>query len=194
MEICRHGKSVAMIALCALVSVPVTAEPATPDTANPAALRDGQHDFDFNLGNWRTHIKLLRKAASGPDTWVEFDGAASVRKIWGGRAQLEEIEADGGTGHLEALTLFLYNPQAHQWSKVFADSSDGELGQAMVGEFKGGRGEFFDQESYRGRTVLMRAVWSDITANSQHFEESFSADGGKTWKPCFVAAVTRQSR
>ncbi len=179
---------VAASAICVLLSVPVFANPAPSDGASAVTSHDGQHDFDFNLGSWKTHIRYLRKA---PNIWTEFDGTAIVRKVWDGRAQLEEIEADGATGHFEALILFLYNPQSHQWSKAFANSSDGELGQPMTGAFKDGRGEMFDQEPYQGRTVLMRAVWSDITENSQHFEESYSDDGGKNWSPYFIATVMR---
>jgi hypothetical protein len=185
-----RSKIFAALVMGAFLTSPVVADSAAPSAMSSVQLHDGQHDFDFNLGSWKTHIRYLRKA---PDTWTEFDGTAVVRKVWDGRAQLEEIEADGATGHFEALVLFLYNPQAHQWSKVFASCSDGELGTPMVGGFSNGRGEMFDQEVHNGRTVLMRAVWSDITANSQHFEESVSDDGGKNWSLYFVAAVTRQS-
>lgn len=155
-------------------------------------LRDGQHDFDFNLGTWKTHIHRLLHPLTGSNDWVDLDGTVHVRKVWNGRAQLEEIEADGSTGHLEGLTLFLYNPQAHQWGQYFVDSAVGVVNQPQIGEFKDGRGELFDQESFNGRTILVRFVWSDITPDSHHVEQSFSDDGGKTWEPNFVATLTRE--
>jgi hypothetical protein len=154
--------------------------------------RDGQHDFDFNIGAWNTHIKRLQHPLTGSNTWVELNGTVVVQKVWNGRAQLEEIEADGPTGHFEGLTLFLYNPQSHQWSQNFASSSDGTLSVPTGGEFKNGRGEFFDQEPFHGRTILVRVVWSNISPNSHQFEQSFSDDGGKTWEPNFVATLTRK--
>ena len=54
-----------------------------------------------------------------------LDGTVTVRKIWDGRAQLEEIEADGPKGHWEGLTLFLYNPQSHEWNQTFISSENG---------------------------------------------------------------------
>ena len=156
--------------------------------------RDGQHDFDFNIGTWNTHIKRLQHPLTGSNTWVELNGTVVVQKVWNGRAQLEEIEADGPTGHFEGLTLFLYNPQSHQWSQNFASSSDGTLSVPTVGEFKDGRGEFFDQEPFNGRTILVRVVWSNISPNSHQFEQSFSDDGGKTWEPNFVATLTRKQQ
>jgi hypothetical protein len=156
-------------------------------------LRDGQHDFDFTLGNWKTHIMHLQYPLTGSTTWLEANGTKVVRKVWDGRAFLEEIEADGASGHIEDLLLLLYNPQSHQWSQNPAASGDGVMGQTMFGEFKNGRGEFIDQEPFKGRMILVRQVWSDITPTSHHFEQSFSDDGGKTWEPNFVATLTRVS-
>jgi hypothetical protein len=34
-------------------------------------------------------------------------------------------------------------------------------------------------------------VISDITANSCHFEQAFSTDGGKTWEANWIATDTR---
>jgi len=120
------------------------------------ALRDGQHDFDFNIGVRRTDYRRLLHPLTGSTDWIEFDGTVSVRKIWGGRAQLEEIEADWPLGHWEGLTLFLYNPHAHQCSQYFANSATGVLDQPVIGEFKDGRGEFVDQEMFNGRAILTR--------------------------------------
>lgn len=156
--------------------------------------RDGQHDFNFNIGTWNTHIKRLQHPLTGSNTWVELEGTVVVRKVWNGRAQIEEIEADGPTGHFEGLTLFLYNPQSHQWSQNFASSGGGTLSVPTVGEFKNGRGEFFDQEPFNDRTILVRVVWSNVTPNSHQFEQSFSDDGGRTWKPNFVATLTRKEQ
>jgi hypothetical protein len=174
-------------ALAQTNSTPAKSEPQ--QTVGP---RDGQHDFDFNLGSWNTHIRRLMHPLSGSTTWAELNGTVVIRKIWDGRAEFEEIEADGPNGHFEGLTLFLYNPQSRQWSMNFANSSDGTISQPSIGEFKNGRGEFYDQESYQGRTILVRIVWSDITPNSHHFEQSFSDDGGKTWEPNFTATLTRE--
>jgi len=156
--------------------------------------RDGQHDFDFNIGTWNTHIKRLQHPLTGSNTWVELEGTVVVRKVWNGRAQIEEIEADGPTGHFEGLTLFLYNPQSHQWSQNFASSGGGTLSVPRVGEFKNGRGEFLDQEPFNDRTILVRVVWSNVTPNSHQFEQSFSDDGGRTWEPNFVATLTRKEQ
>jgi hypothetical protein len=177
-----------------LILIGALAQPVAAAQEPPASgeVRDGQHDFDFNIGAWKTHIRRLLHPLSGSNDWVELNGTVHVRKIWNGRAQLEEIEADGSTGRFEGLTMFLYNPRAHQWGQYFVNSAVGVLNQPAIGEFTNGRGELFDQESFDGRAILMRFVWSDITPDSHHVEQSFSDNGGRTWEPNFVATLTRE--
>jgi hypothetical protein len=62
-------------------------------------------------------------------------------------------ETEGPSGHIEGLTLRLYNPEAHQWSLYWANSKDGAMGgPPNVGEFKNGRGEFYCQDTFNGCT------------------------------------------
>jgi hypothetical protein len=167
------------------------AAPAAPaSTGYP--LRNGQHDFDFHFGAWHTHIRRLVHPLTGSTTWVELDGAVTVRKIWDGRANLEELEASNATDHFKGLTVFLYNPESHQWSQTFANIKDGTLSQPpLIGEFKDGRGELFCSDTLNGRTIFVRFVWFDITPDSHKVEQAFSDDGGKTWEPNFLATLTR---
>ena len=150
-----------------------------------------QHDFDFELGAWKTHLSRLLHPLTGSTTWVDYDGTTRVRPVWDGRANLLELEADGPSGHIEALSLRLYNPESHQWSINFANSKGGTLGTPSIGEFSHGRGEFYDQETLNGRSILVRFVISDVTATSCHFEQAFSDDGGKTWEVNWIATDTR---
>ena len=152
--------------------------------------RDGQHDFDFNVGTWHTHIRYLQHPLSNHESWTTFDGTVVAHQLWGGQADFEEIEADGPVGHFEGLTLFLYDKQAQQWSMYFANSNDGTLDTPSLGAFKDGRGEFYSQTTVGGKTVLVRMVWSDIKPAFHHVEQSYSADGGKTWEANFIGDLT----
>jgi hypothetical protein len=160
-------------------------------TSAPAALVDGQHDFDFEIGNWKTHIHRLVHPLTGSTEWVDYDGTSVVTEIWNGKANMVELEVSGPAGHIEGLSLRLYNPDSHQWSLNFASSAGAAFGVPTVGEFKNGRGEFYDHEAINGRMVWVRNIWSDITATSGRFEQSFSDDGGKTWEVNWVAVDTR---
>jgi len=150
-----------------------------------------QHDFDFEIGTWHTHLKRLQHPLTGSTTWIDYDGTSVIRKIWNGNANLVELEVDGPTGHIEGLSLRLYNPQSHQWSLNFANSAQGTISIPTVGEFKNNCGEFYDQEPFNNRTILVRNVFDDITANSYRFEQAFSDDGGKSWEVNWIAVDTR---
>ena len=162
--------------------------------AHAADQRDGQHDFDFEIGAWKTHLSRRLHPLTGSNTWTQMDGTTVVRKVWNGRANLVELVADGPSGHFEGLSLRLYNPKSHQWSLNFSNSSDGTLSQPTIGQFKDGRGEFYDQEMLNGRAIFVRFVISDIKPNSCRFEQAFSDDGGKTWEVNWIATDTRVTK
>jgi hypothetical protein len=154
--------------------------------------RDGQHDFDFLQGTWKVHLKQMTNPLSGAPHWVEMDGINTTHTIWNGKANYDEVVFDGPSGRKESMTLRLYNPQTHQWNLWWASSKDGVMeAPPMAGSFKDGRGEFYDGETFRGRAIYVRDEWSEITPNSAHFEQSFSADGGKTWEANWIATLTR---
>ena len=155
------------------------------------AQRDGQHDFDFEIGTWKTHLRRLQRPFSGSTTWVEYEGTSVVSKVLDGRANLVELKVDGPAGRIEGLSLRLYNPQSRQWSLNFANINSGTLTPPTIGEFKDGRGEFYNQDTYNNRAILVRFVIIKITSDQYRFEQSFSDDGGKTWELNWIAVDTR---
>lgn len=156
----------------------------------------GEHDFDFNIGTWSTKVKRLEQPLSGSQRWLDYAGTAMVRKVWGGRASLFELDVAGPSGRIEGMGLRLYDPHTQQWNLNWAGAADGALTAPMIGRFKQGRGEFVDHELFGGRGVLVRNSFSDITSTSARFEQAFSADGGRSWETNWVmnfAATTQPS-
>ena len=192
----RHRRLLVLSCSVAVILQPrlgVAQQNSVASKTNPrlaSAERDGQHDFDWDIGTWKTHQRRLLHPLTGSTTWVEYNGTDVVRKIWEG-ANSGVVEADGPSGHLEIFTLRLYNPQAHQWSISFTNPATGTMSIPSVGEFKDGRGEFYDQETFNGRAILLRFSVSDITSTSCHFEQAFSDDGGRTWETNFIVTETR---
>ena len=171
---------------------PPGTEPPPPSTA-----RDGQHDFDFDFGTWKMHIRRLVHPLTGSSEWTEMEGTTATNKIWDGRANLATVEADGPSGHLELLALRLYDPRAHQWNISFATSDSAVLSVPAVGGFSrsGGdaRGEFYDSELFHGRNILVRfSIWP-VSPSEVHSEQAFSADGGATWETNWINTYTRVS-
>jgi hypothetical protein len=158
-----------------------------------AADRDGQHDFDFLFGRWKVHCRRLLHPLTGSKQWVEFDGSNVVHRIWDGKAMLDEFEADTPSGHVEGMTIRTYSTKSHQWSIYWSSQANGTIDfPPMMGEFSNDRGTFYDSESYNGRAVFVRFLWTVGSPNSAHWEQAFSADGGKTWETNFIWDLARE--
>ena len=122
---------------------------------------------------------------------LTLDGTVTVRSVWGGRGQLEEIEADGPKGRWEGLTLFLYNPEAHQWNQTYINSEMATLTRPLIGAFHDSHGELNSQDTFQDRSILVKGEWTAVQQDSHRYQESYSADGGKTWSPAFIGDLTR---
>jgi hypothetical protein len=184
-----HAFRLAAAASAALIvlSGPAAAQPTRP--APPTV--GGPHDFDFELGAWSCHLQRLVHPLSGSHEWVEYDGPSVVRQVWSGRANLGELELTGPAGHIEGLSLRVYNPATQQWSITYANSRLGLTLPPMVGGFQGGRGEFYAADTLNDRAILVRFVFSDVTKQTFRLEQAFSDDGGRTWEANWIATFRR---
>lgn len=176
---------------CVLCTLGLLSFPAFAEAPPPSKARDGQHDFDPLLGSWKFHLKRRLHPLTGSNEWVEFDGTGVCYKVWDGKANLDTVELDGPTGHIQGLTLRLYDPAAHQWGLFWANSKDGKMLVPQIGEFKDGRGEFYAQDTFEGKSIFVRFIWTNLNTDSPHFEQSFSNDGGKTWEVNWITDQTR---
>ncbi len=178
------------IILTGLPGFVIAQQNPNPAVKNSSA-QNGQQDFDFEIGKWTTKLKVLKNPLSGSTTWVEYEGTTNVISVCDGRSNLVELNVKGSAGQIAGVSLRLFNPKTNQWSLNFANIKDGSLVIPSVGSFKNGRGEFFNEDSFDGKKILVRFVISAITPNSCHFEQAFSADNGKTWEVNWIADDTR---
>ena len=185
-----------LLALPLLGASAVAANTSVANHAEPIpgpVKHNAQHDFDFEFGTWKAHIRRLQHPLTGSKDWVEYDGSSIVRKVWGGRANLGELDVSGSAGRIEGLSLRLYNPQTDQWTVSWANSRDGNLTVPLLGRFAAGRGEFYSADTLDGRAIFARFIFSDIKTTSFQLEQAFSGDGGKTWETNWIATFNRVS-
>ena len=179
-----------LVCLAMVAVLPTSA--LAEQTSSPGQLRDGSHDMEFSLGTWRTEITSFKDPFDHPEVASHMTGTKRARPVWNGKAILEEIEADGDGAHWEAANLFLYDPQHHQWSQNYVDSSEGRLdGPPGIGELRNGNFEFYWQARINGRALLERGIWTDFTPTSHTYRVERSNDGGRTWHASFIAHVTK---
>ena len=197
-RICKYLLCATMLAFTGAASLAQSGTLTKTSTQQPGTKissmneRDGQHNFDFEFGQWKIHNRRLLHPLSGSNEWVEFDGTVVAQPIWDGRANMDVFEADSPTGHIEGMTVRTYNTTSHQWSLYWATSKTGVFSlPATVGKFEGDRGEFYDQEDYNGRNILVRFLWTVTSPDAPQWEQAFSLDGGKTWETNWIVNFTR---
>ena len=181
-------------ALISCAIAPLTEAAAAPALQAPAPARDGRHDFDFEIGSWTTNVRVLRNPLSGePPKWVEYTGTSIVRPLLDRRANFVELSVASPSGKIEGGSLRLYSPQSRQWSLNYANLRNGMLTAPVYGGFDGrGRGTFYGQDMLDGRAILVRFIITQVTDREAHFEQAYSADGGVTWEPNWIAVDTRR--
>lgn len=160
-------------------------------TANPT-LQDGRADFDFLIGTWKAHQRRLKARLKGSTTWEEFEGRLVVYKVLGGLGNVDEITMERESGLSLGMTVRIFNPKTQQWSIHWADSVSTIFQEPMVGEFKDGRGVFYDHEIFEGKGIFSRFIWTKVSPSSCHWEQAFSADGGVTWETNMTSDFTRE--
>lgn len=158
--------------------------------ATPA--RDGQHDFDWEIGRWTTSVRVLQNPLSGEEPkWAEFRGESLIKPLHDGRANFVELSIAGSAGKIEGGSLRLYNPKAGQWSLNYASLRNGLLTAPVFGSFDAaGKGTFVGADNLDGKAILVRFVITRPTKTTARFEQAYSADGGATWETNWLATDT----
>ena len=162
-------------------------------SAEAAANLPGLHDFDFLVGEWRVHHRRLKERLAGSNEWFEFDGTLTNYRLMEGSANVGENFFDMPGGAYRGVGLRSYDPKSGQWASWWLDGRDpfGDLDPPAKGHFENGIGTLYADSTFQGKPVRVRVLWSRITPASARWEQSFSADGGKTWEMNWVSDFRR---
>ena len=90
----------ALALVVAACRVPDAAAPAGASCPQAVGDHDGRRDFDFELGAWNAHLSRRLHPLTGANDWVELDGTSVVRPVWGGDANLGELDVAGASAHI----------------------------------------------------------------------------------------------
>jgi hypothetical protein len=152
---------------------------------------DGRRDFDFWIGSWKVHNRYLRERLKGSSDWVEFEATSVARPLLDGLGNQDEFRTDHDGGFI-GMSFRFFDPETRTWAIYWADSRRlGKLDPPVLGSFTGDIGRFEGADTLAGKPVLVRFDWSRVKTPSPLWEQSFSADGGKTWELNWVMEFTR---
>jgi len=165
--------------------------PATGETA----MTDHSHDFDFLVGKWNIHHWRLKDRLAGSHEWIEFEGTSELWLTLGGHGTVDENYIGLPGGPYRAVGIRAYDPKTQTWAIWWLDERDPrKIEPPVFGNIENGEGTFEGDDTFNGRPIKVRFVWSKITANSAHWEQAFSPDGGKTWETNWRMELKRASK
>jgi hypothetical protein len=168
----------------------------TGDEGALAPELDGRHDFDFLLGSWRIANRRLENPVDERSTeWREFPSSMECRPILAGLGNFDLYSAPDFPGRpgFEALALRLFDPAARLWRIWWASTvGAGQLDTPVVGRFEDGVGRFECDDVIAGLPVKVRFDWTEITASSARWQQSFSFDG-ESYRLNWVMQFSRSS-
>jgi hypothetical protein len=169
---------------------PAHSQDTSKATQAATANLTGLHDFDFEVGEWRVHHRVIR-AADG--RWSEFDGTCSNRSLMDGWANVEDHRFNKPTGVTRGVGLRAYNPKTAQWAIWWIDGRDpfGALDPPVIGRFDNGVGTFYSDGTLDGKPIRVRFIWSNITPTSARWEQAYSFDTEKTWETNWIMEFRR---
>jgi hypothetical protein len=146
----------------------------------------GANDFDFLIGSWCVHHRRLKERLADNHEWIEFDGTCAMQKILGGAGNMDDNVLDFPGDAYRAVTLRTYDATKKQWSIWWIDGRNpGHLDPPVVGGFKNGIGTFYANDTFKGKPIRIRFLWTNLTTEP-HWEQAFSDDGGKTWETNWI--------
>ena len=153
----------------------------------------GVHDFDFLVGQWRVHHRKLKERLANNHEWIEFEGTLNSQPLMEGDSNVDDLVLEVPGGAYRGVALRSFDSKTHQWSIWWLDSRTplGPLDPPMRGSFHNGVGTFYADDTFDGRPVRIRFIWSKITPTSCHWEQAYSPDGGKTWETNWVQDIAR---
>lgn len=189
------------------------AQPASPSSSNPTTRnltmtqpaapgvvteKPGRADFDFLPGDWHIENRKLVRPLDEDSPWETFSATMHMEKLPGGFGNIDTFVAPSWRPNWMGMTLRIFNGETGLWSLYWLspqtggiDSATGALTPPVVGKFENGVGIFEGDDVINGRALRVRYTWYDITPDQAKWQQAFSFDGGKTWKPNWFMVETR---
>jgi hypothetical protein len=156
------------------------------------ALADVPHDFDPFLGRWQVRHRRLKQRLANSNEWEEFDGTTHWQPILGGIANFNDSIVHRAGGTYRSLGLRAFDARTGIWTDWSLSGRDPtRIVVDGVGRFANGAGTFYADDTFEGKPIRVRGIFSLPSAHSMQWEQAFSADGGATWETNYVMHHTR---
>lgn len=149
-------------------------------------------DFDFLAGAWKVRHRRLKKRLAGSGDWIDFDGTLINWPVLGGRGNAGDNVMNFPGAPFRGVGIRTLDPATGEWLSWWLDGRNpATIAPPVRGGFANGIGTFIGDDSFEGRPIRTRVLWSRITKTSARWEQAFSADGGQSWETNWISDFER---
>jgi len=140
-------------------------------------------DFDFQIGSWQVTHRRLKQRLCGCDDWEVFSGTSDMRRVLGGRGNIEDNLLHMPDGAVRAIAIRSYDAALGAWAIWWlSTAAPHALDVPVIGGFDGGIGTFLAQDTLNGQPIAVRFLWLQTDGPTPRWEQAFSNDEGKSWE------------
>jgi hypothetical protein len=152
------------------------------------SLTSSQNDFDFLVGKWKVHNRML----NGKNEWIEFEAELHMRKALTGLGNVENYYSTFNGKAFEGMAVRLFNPKTRLWSVYWMDNNFATMdGSPVTGSFENKLGKLYASSEVDGKTVISLYQWDASDPQHPKWSQASSADNGKTWDWNWYMTLTR---
>ena len=140
-------------------------------------------EWTFLYGMWNVHHRSLVARLAGSDEWQEFEGTSEFWPLLAGAGNVDDNFIDLPGDPYRAVSLRSFDPATGLWSIWWLDGRrPGVIDVPVVGRFEDGIGRFEAHDTFNGRPIRVRFLWTRTDTLTPRWEQAFSDDGGLTWE------------
>lgn len=177
----------------ALVSLGLAGGALIPELPALSANSADADDFSFLIGSWRVHHHRLKRRGAGEDSWADFEGTCRAWPLLGGAGNVDDNVLHAPSGSYRAVTVRRKDAASGLWSIWWLDERSPGFDPPVKGSFKDGIGSFYGDDTFEGKPIRVRFVWSHSGANQARWEQAFSWDQERHWEVNWVMQFEREA-
>ena len=149
---------------------------------------DAEREFDFLEGQWDGVCRVPTESG-----WVTAPATLTASQQLDRTISVEYFEGTYHGGTVKGLGLRAFNRETREWEHTWADNLEPGHFRIWKGAFVDGKIDLFAEwNDDDGQRIKSRLTWSEITADSAHWESARSYDDGKTWHLHWVIDFRRR--
>ncbi len=151
-------------------------------------------DFDFLFGSWKVAHKRLVHRLKNSDVWQEFTGTSSTRPTLGGYGNIEDNILNFLEGPYNAIAIRSFDETTKLWAIWWLDGRHPHLLDVpVIGSFSDGVGTFVCDDTFEGKPIKTRFLWTVQSPDKCLWQQAFSPDEGQTWETNWIMEFSRES-